>query len=69
MTAPAKCEMVKKNYAMIFRNYLEDSADESISSIKDLSSTKGEEDMYISDIEGSGSIGVVGEVNYAPETR
>ena len=53
---------------MIFRNYSEDSADESISSIKDLSSTKGEEDMDISDIEGSGSIEVVGEVNYGPET-
>ena len=53
---------------MIFRNYSEDSADESISSIKDLSSTKGEEDMDISDIEGSGRIEVVGEVNYGPET-
>ena len=54
---------------MIFRNYSEDSADESISSIKDLSSTKGEEDMDISHIEGSGSIEVVEEVNYGPETR
>ena len=36
---------------MIFRNYSEDSADESISSIKDLSSPKGEQDMDISDIE------------------
>ena len=53
---------------MIFRNYSEDSADESISSINDLSSTKGEEGMDISDIEGSGSIEVVGEVNYGPET-
>ena len=32
---------------------------------QDLSSAKGEEDMDINDIEGSGSI----EVQYGPETR
>ena len=36
---------------------------------EDLSSTKGQENMDISDIEGSGSIEVVGEVWYGPETN
>ena len=49
--------MVKnKIYAIIFSNYSKGAADESMSSIEDSSSAKGEEDLVISDIEGSGQV-------------